>query len=235
MKTRLLFIFFLLMTGKSLLAQTSTRLNIISILPNVYTGQDYSPWLTDDTAVNITDVNTPDNDFYTDITLQLDKKSNLNTILLYSGNGTFSSGVTSVYAVAESGWTYIGDFNGSAYGAWDTLSISPAVAADAIVIRKYKNSLPQKIKVYGTPVAPALQRIHYSAPVPSEETGQDYTPWLSDRVDSVVDYAWQNNFVWVDVKLPLTQKSSISKISYYDWQGVFDPKAYIYAKNGSQV
>ncbi|XZF15689.1 T9SS type A sorting domain-containing protein [Chitinophagaceae bacterium MMS25-I14] len=237
MKTHLLLVLLLLIAGNNLMAQTPERLGIISVLPNQPTGQDYTPWMNDDTTLLVADVNSTDNQIYTEITLQLDKKSNLSSLSLYSGNGVFASDYVYLFALSDTGRTFIGSFSGATAGTWTNISISPSVDADAIIIKKYGNNIPQKIKVFGTPEATALQRIRFGTPIPSENTEQDYTPWLSDNIDSMVEAAWQYNFKWVDVKLPLPQKSYISKISYYDWQGVFSPsdQAYIYAKNGNQL
>ncbi|MGN6178821.1 MAG: cadherin-like beta sandwich domain-containing protein [Mucilaginibacter sp.] len=78
------------------------------------------------------------------------------------------------------------------------------------------------------------QRIKFATIIPSVNTGQDYTPWLNDNLDSLVQDAWQNNFIWVDLKLPLTQHSIITRLSFYDYTGVFtDAPDSIYAVNGT--
>ena len=62
----------------------------------------------------------------------------------------------------------------------------------------------------------------------------DYSPWLNDNVDSLVQEVWLNNFVWVDVTLKLTQRSKITRFSFYDYEGVFtDAPDSIYALNGT--
>lgn len=79
------------------------------------------------------------------------------------------------------------------------------------------------------------QRIKFTSIIPSVNTGQDYTPWLNDNVDSLVQDVWQNNFIWVDLKLPLTRHSIITRLSFYDYTGVFtDAPDSIYAINGKK-
>ncbi|RCH54130.1 hypothetical protein DJ568_14715 [Mucilaginibacter hurinus] len=79
------------------------------------------------------------------------------------------------------------------------------------------------------------QRLKFTAITSSQNTGQDYSPWLNDSLDSLVQDAWQNNFVFVDVMLKFKYHSNISQLQLYDWTGVFDDKpAEIYALNGTQ-
>lgn len=79
------------------------------------------------------------------------------------------------------------------------------------------------------------QRIKFTSIIPSVNTGQDYTPWLNDNTASLVQDVWQGNFVWVDLKLPLSQHSIITRLSFYDYEGVFtDAPDSIYALNGTK-
>ncbi|GAA4331455.1 hypothetical protein GCM10023149_37290 [Mucilaginibacter gynuensis] len=78
--------------------------------------------------------------------------------------------------------------------------------------------------------ADAQNRLKFVQITPSQNTGQDYSPWLDDNLDSLVQEAWQNNFVYVDVKLRFKYRSKISQLKFYDYTGVFDDKpAEIYA------
>jgi endoglucanase len=78
------------------------------------------------------------------------------------------------------------------------------------------------------------QRIKFNSITSSVNTGMDYSPWLNDNVDSLVQQVWLNNFVWVDVTLKLTQHSKITRLSFYDYEGVFtDAPDSIYALNGT--
>lgn len=78
-------------------------------------------------------------------------------------------------------------------------------------------------------------RIYFSSITASENTGQDYTSWLTDDLNTLVPNAWENNFKYVDVTLKLTGKSYINRISLYDYEGIFtDKPALIYALNGNE-
>jgi len=55
------------------------------------------------------------------------------------------------------------------------------------------------------------QRIKFTSITSSVNTGQDFSPWLNDNLDSLVQDVWQNNFIWVDLTLPLTQHSIITR------------------------
>jgi hypothetical protein len=66
-----------------------------------------------------------------------------------------------------------------------------------------KSFLPAMVLLW-LPVAAYAQteqRLTFVSVQPSEDTGQDYSPWLSDNLDSLVQHAWQNNFKYVDVTL----------------------------------
>src|SRR6218665_793460 len=81
---------------------------------------------------------------------------------------------------------------------------------------------------FGT--ADAQNRLKFVQISPSQNTGQDYSPWLDDNLDTLVQEAWQNNFIYVDVKLRFKYRSKISQLKFYDYTGVFDDKpAEIYA------
>lgn len=78
------------------------------------------------------------------------------------------------------------------------------------------------------------QRLKFVSAIPSEDTGQDYSPWLNDNLDSLVENVWLNNFKYVDVTLKLQSHSKITKLSFYDYTGVFTDKPdSIYIVNGT--
>jgi endoglucanase len=79
------------------------------------------------------------------------------------------------------------------------------------------------------------QRIRFTSISSSVNTGQDYSPWLNDDTTLLVQNTWQNNFIWVDLTLPLTQRSTITRLSLYDYTGVFtDAPDSIYAIDGNK-
>ena len=135
-------------------SQTASRITITSITPSAVTGQDYSPWLNDDTTNLIPDVFSAANNRYIDIKLKLQSKTSLTKLSLFHYEGDFSGDPASIYAVNGTVKTLIGTFTGAYYLTWLDINLATPVLADTIVIHKYENNIPQKIKIYG--YAPAL-------------------------------------------------------------------------------
>lgn len=233
MKKILLLCLTLICVMNSGLAQSTNRVKFISINPFENTGQDYSPWLTDnlDTLVK----NAWGNNLkWVDVRLTFEHRSTISKLSFYDYTGVFTDKPAYIYALKDTTLTYLGLFDGSTYNAYVDLNLTNPIIADAIVVKKYGNNIPQKIKVFGdpTPNSSSLNRVRFFAITPSQNTGQDYTPWFSDSLNVLVGSAWGNNHTWVDVKLTLEFKSTISKLSFFDYTGVFtDKPALIYALN----
>jgi len=215
-------------------AQSTNRVKIISINPSEDTGQDYSSWLTDnlDSLVESAWTN---NAKWVDVRLTLEHRSTISKLSFYDYTGVFTEHPAQIYALKDTTLTFLGLFDGSTYDNFVDLNLTNPVIADAIVIRKFGNDIPQKIKIFGetTPNGSPLNRLRYFAITPNINTGQDYSPWLSDSLDVLVESSWSSsNSVWVDIKLTLEFKSVISKLSFFDYTGVFtDRPASIYALN----
>ncbi|UOQ81383.1 Ig-like domain-containing protein [Hymenobacter sp. 5414T-23] len=145
--------------------QTASRVAITSIAPSVFTGQDYSPWLNDDLSSLVSEVWMPINSQYIDVTLKLDRQTNVTQIRLYDYQGVFTDNPASIYALYGTQKVLLGKFTGEKYLEWVTMPVSPAVPADAIIVHKIGNNIPQKVQVYGqatgslaapTTIAPTL-------------------------------------------------------------------------------
>ena len=130
-------------------SQTASRVSISSITPSINTGQDYSPWLNDDTTSLVADVWTSGNMQYIDVKLKLAATTNVTKLSLYDYTGVFTSTPDSIYAVSGSVKTFLGTFTGPSYMVWEDINLTTAVLADTIVIHKYANCIPEKIKIYG--------------------------------------------------------------------------------------
>jgi hypothetical protein len=305
------------------------RIFIASITPSENTGQDYSPWLNDNLDSTVA-FQWGNNSKYIDVTLSLSKKAKLSKISLYDGPGSFTDQPDSIYALNGLQKTLLGVFTGNAYNGWVDINVDTSVTATAIVINKYGNNLPVKIKIFGyevndpaitaseinfdelpaktvgdapfslnasstnieTPVTfqssdpavasvsnstgnwmvtllkegsvsitaaqsgnanftPAVSvsrtlivnklitdssnRIPVVSIVASENTGQDYSPWLNDNLDSTVAFQWGVNDKYVDITLLTDSLVKLSKISLYDGLGSFaNLPDSIYILNGSQ-
>ena len=146
-------------------AQTTTeeRVAITTITPSVNTGQDYSPWLDDNLNNMVQSYWASSNYQYIDVTLKLAKTTTLNRLSLFDYQGVFTDKPATIYAQYGTQRTLIGTFDGSQYNVYVDMSVSGTVLADAIVVHKYCNNIPMKIKVFGkasttttTPTAAAL-------------------------------------------------------------------------------
>ncbi|MDR6564564.1 MULTISPECIES: T9SS type A sorting domain-containing protein [unclassified Arcicella] len=264
MERRLLLLVLFLIAPLAVFCQSPERIKISSITPSENTGQDYTPWLNDDLN-SLVEFVWSGNFKWVDVTLKLEKRSKITKVSLYDHQGSFESTPVSVYALDGTTKTLLGTFNGTAYMSFVDIVVKTPLDADAIIIHKYANAIPQKVQVYGTaattaatkPAEPVVttpepavvvtptpapvvstvvapERIKISSITPSENTGQDYTPWLNDDLNNLVEFVWSGNFKWVDVTLKLEKRSKITKVSLYDHQGSFeDTPVSVYALDGT--
>ncbi|WP_210520369.1 PA14 domain-containing protein [Hymenobacter terricola] len=131
---------------------------ISTITPSINTGQDYSPWLDDDLNNLVQNNWNPLNFQYIDVTLQLQSPTVLSRLSLYDYQGVFTALPATIYAQNGSQRTLIGTFTGDQFNQYVSLVVAGSVTADAIVIHKYCNNIPVKVKVFGrtgtTPATP---------------------------------------------------------------------------------
>jgi hypothetical protein len=241
MKNYVLLCLVLLCWVQNSLSQTTNRVKIIHITPSEDTGQDYSPWYTDDLSQLVANA-WINNNKWVDVTLRFEYKSAVSKLSFYDKEGSFADAPAYIYALNDTSMTYLGKFEGLAYLTFVDLVLPNTITADAIVVRKFGNNIPQKVQVFGDPipgatkVLPPSNRLKIMGINPSEYTGQDYSPWLTDNLDSLVENAWTGNNKWVDIKLTLEHKSLISKLSLYDYTGTFvDDPVSIYALNDTTM
>ncbi|MDO7887380.1 PA14 domain-containing protein [Hymenobacter cheonanensis] len=126
------------------------RVAITAISPSIDTGQDYSAWLDDDPSNLVPNSWMPANFQYIDVTLKLAKTTTLSRLALFDYQGVFTAQPALIYAQSGSQRTLIGSFDGAQYNVWVDMAPSAPVTADAIVIHKFCNNIPVKIKVFGT-------------------------------------------------------------------------------------
>ncbi|MBE7171071.1 MAG: T9SS type A sorting domain-containing protein [Williamsia sp.] len=131
--------------------QTVGRIPITTIIPSENTGQDYSSWFNDDINNLVPNCWTPANFKYIDVTLELSGKSKVTKLSLYDYEGIFTDNPASVYARNGDQKTLIGVFTGELYRSFVELVPDNPVIADAIIIHKYCNNIPQKVQIYGEP------------------------------------------------------------------------------------
>jgi len=143
----LIFLCFLYLAGCT---QMEGRIKITSIIPGENTGQDYSSWLSDDLNNLIPNCWNPSNFKYIDITLKLKSTSKISKLSLYDYEGVFTDNPAYIYALHNSKKTLIGTFTGEHYKVFEDLIPDTSLIADALVIHKYANNIPQKIEVFGS-------------------------------------------------------------------------------------
>ena len=124
-------------------------IGITLITPSIDTGQDYSPWLDDDLNNLVQNSWNPTNFQYIDVTLQLQKSTVLSRLSLFDYQGSFALQPATIYAQNGTQRTLIGTFTGLLYNQYVNLLASGSITADAIIIHKYCNNIPVKVKVFG--------------------------------------------------------------------------------------
>jgi hypothetical protein len=153
-KLSLLLVFLLLLCNWCF-AQTPQRLRFSSITAGKNTGQDYSPWLND----NVDSLVQPAwnaNFVWVDVTLKLATPGKITKLSLYDDAGVFTIDPALIYAVKGTKKTLLATFTGPSYKVFEDIILKKAVDADAIVVHKYGNNIPQKIFVYGYPDVPLV-------------------------------------------------------------------------------
>ncbi|RZK97552.1 MAG: hypothetical protein EOO62_27840, partial [Hymenobacter sp.] len=125
------------------------RVAITGITPSLDTGQDYAPWLDDNPNNLVKDSWFPTNFQYVDVTLKLAQPTVLTRLALFDYQGIFTAQPALIYAQNGTQRTLIGTFDGAQYNVWVDLAAPGSLTADAIVIHKFCNNIPVKIKVFG--------------------------------------------------------------------------------------
>jgi len=167
------FIFLLLcLYSLSCFAQTEQRIKFTTISSSINTGQDYSPWLNDNLDSLVQDDWQPANFAWVDVTLKLTQHSILTRFSLYDYTGVFTDQPDSIYALNGTTKTFLGVFTGPNYMVWDALNLPQTIEADAIIIHKYCNNIPEKVDIYGYPDGPPFP----VTPPPADTTDTITTP-----------------------------------------------------------
>lgn len=148
MKKSIIYSILLLLSLRSL-GQTQQRITLTSTVASEYTGQIYAPWLNDNLDDLVSNVWSANNFRYVDVTLPLQQQSQVNLVSLYDYEGIFTDNPATIYALNGNQKTLLGTFTGDRYKAWVDINLQKPVTADAIIIHKYGNNIPQKIRVFG--------------------------------------------------------------------------------------
>lgn len=132
-------------------SQIARRIGIKSIDAGENTGQVYTSWLNDDLNNLVPNCWSESNFKYIDVTLKLESKCKITRLSLYDYEGTFTDNPATIYALDGGRKTLIGIFTGEKYKVFVDIIPNTDITADAIIIHKYSNNIPQKIQVFGYP------------------------------------------------------------------------------------
>ncbi len=224
-------------------SQTTTpqQLPIVSVTPSENTGQDYSPWLSDDLSNEVQSA-WSDNLKWTQVTLKLGQKSLISSLSLYDLNDSFADKPALIYAMNGTQRVLIGSFTGEAWGEWITFTPVQPLVADAIMVYKFGNYIPQKIKAFGQPITETtdiprpLDLLKLVSAKDKPATGHDYSAYLNDDLGNLVASHWHpDNDRWTDVTIKFEKKSLLTKLELFDAEGTFESTpAEVYALNGTE-
>ncbi|GAB3641057.1 T9SS type A sorting domain-containing protein [Spirosoma arcticum] len=217
-------------------AQTAAdeRIRIRSITASEQTGQNYNPWLNDDINDLVDDV-WQDNLKYVEVRLTLEKRCELTRLSLYDDKGSFADQPVTIYALNGTQRVWIGKFEGTSYKQWIELKLPGSVMADAIILHKYGNNIPQKINVFGVPASAGSGSPPSPDPTPPPaRIAIDGRRWyqvnnvdntldglFDGRTDVTVNTGWSKLLANYDAYYPLLEgeEISISRIRFYDGEG----------------
>ncbi|QNF32356.1 T9SS type A sorting domain-containing protein [Adhaeribacter swui] len=157
------FAFLLVLVSFLSFAQQEERIRFTSIAASEDTGLDYSPWLDDNLQHLVQSSWLPANLKYVDVTLKLEVRSKIKKLSFYDHEGVFTAKPAEVYALNGKQKVFLGLFTGEAYLSFVDLLLKEPTWADAIIIRKYSNNIPQKIKIFGLPASKIPSVIRFPA------------------------------------------------------------------------
>ncbi len=189
---QLLLTIFLLSAALTGFSQTEERIKFTSITASENTGQNYSSWLTDNVDSLVPQA--WENNFkWVDVTLQLEKKANIGRLSLYDHEGVFTDKPAEIYALNGSQRTLLGSFEGPGYMNWVEMPLPQPVVAEAIVVHKYSNNIPQKIKAFGQPVP----QLNYRSILGKIEA-ESFDAMHGVQTESTSDNGGGLNVAWID-------------------------------------
>jgi endoglucanase len=131
---------------------------------------------------------------WVDVTLKLEKKALISRLSFFDAEGVFTDKPASIYAVNGTEKILLGTFEGPTYMTWIDMPLAHAVFADAIVIHKYSNNIPQKIKVFGQP----LTALSGYLPVPDRVEAESFSGMNGVQTENTSDTGGGQNVGWID-------------------------------------
>jgi endoglucanase len=222
--------FVMCLSSISAYSQTEQRLRFSSVTPSEDTGQDYSSWMSDNLDSLV--ANAWQYNFkYVDVTLKLKSPAKITRLSFYDFEGVFTDKPAEIYALKGTAKTFLGYFKGETYKTFIALQLASPVEADAILIHKYSNNIPQKIFAYGYPdvitAPPITDTAIVKIPVNEKRWYQlnNATDGLGGLFDGItterVGTGWGKMFNNYDAYYPVADGEgiSISKVRFFDGEG----------------
>ncbi len=237
-KNSLLLVILFLFVNKHTIAQTEQRFRFTSITPSENTGQDYSPWFSDDTNILVQDA-WQYNFKYVDVSLKLAQHCKITRLSLYDYQGVFTDNPAYIYAVNGNKKTLIATFTGPNYKVFEDVVLPQALDADSLVIHKYCNNIPQKIFVFGylpidsTKIVIPLPDTSTLVKIPIDvkrwyqvDNASNGLDGLFDGITNIeVTTGWGKILDNYDAYYPVApgEKINLYKIKFYSYQGGTGP------------
>lgn len=138
-----------IITSTTVIPRPLEPLKMASATDFPVTGQNYSNYLNDNLKKLVPPYLHPSNAKWTDVTILFEKPSLLTKLDLYDGDDSFVATPAEIYALNNGEKTLIGTFTGESYRQFKAYNLTESRVAEGIVIRKYNNAIPLKIKALG--------------------------------------------------------------------------------------
>ncbi|MCU0374373.1 MAG: hypothetical protein MUF24_03605 [Chitinophagaceae bacterium] len=213
------------------LAAAASRQYFDTVLALPPTGMDYRPWLNDSLSSLVRSVFTPANLQYTQVVLPLRKPALVTQVSLFDWTGSFTAQPATLSLQLDTTKTELGKFTGVQYNRFVDYPVATPALASAVHLLKYGNNIPQKVRITGVALptdpldTPVVARPDGRLPfshISALNIGVNYSPWLSNRLDSLVASNWASaNMVYADVTLNFAQRVKVGKLVLYDHSGIF--------------
>jgi len=224
---------------------TTVHLRYTSITKGFDDGINYTPWFSDSVDTLIENSWIPANGNYNDVTLHLHAASKIKKLSLFDWQGTFEEHPATIYAQKGSVKTLLYTFTGPSYYTFEDTTFATPIDADAIVVHKWSNNIPQKVFVYGYETGPpdTTTITPPPPPPPVDTTGLVKIPITPNRwyqltsassgldalfdgvIDVDVNTGWGKVISEYDSYYPVKDGEVIqlSKVKFFSYQGGMDP------------
>lgn len=199
-------------------------------------GVNYSLWLSDRLDSLVASNWASANMVYADVTLNFAQRVKVGKLVLYDHSGIFTTNPATIWVKKDTQMQQVATFEGKRFQAFDTIPLPDSLEADAIVVRRFGNNIPQKVWAFGV-VMPQTTKLPGNAPrtkIPVDASRifilHHATGGLSTLFDGKIDKnpvteyaAFQEDY---EAWYPLEdgEKMRLEEIRMYDLNGNFEAK-----------